>query len=114
MKVSMNVDGIELKIDGELNEAVDFVKKLREKETEHAQSIERINRIEKAVELNAVQFELWEYLVDNDCEAGIPIAAVARHFNDSESKMGQRLVRLCDTGYAYRVGRGRYRWSEKN
>ena len=114
MKVTVNINGVDLKLEGEVDETVDFVQRLQKKEQEEKKIIVRSERIEKAVELNKVQFDLWEYLVDNDCEAGVPIAAVARHFELNEGCAGQRLSVLTNNGYAYRVGRGRYRAKEKD
>lgn len=115
MKVELNINGVELKLDGQLDETVEFVQKLQAKQDE-ANSIktaERSKRIEKGTELNAVLFDLWDYLADNDCDRGIPINAVARHFDIKQGCANQRLCRLVDFDYAFRVGQGRYRAKEK-
>lgn len=121
MKVSVEINGVELKLDGEVDETVDFVSKLQAKgqKIQQERAEVRAARVEKAVELNKVQFALWEYLVDNDCETGLPIAAVHRHFQEqgdkaNEDAIGQRLATLARQGYAYRPGRGRYRAKEKD
>lgn len=60
-------------------------------------------------ELNTMQFKVWSYLVDNDSDNGVHIAAVARHIGikkDNASWWCQTLVKL---GYAKRVLRGYYR-----
>lgn len=114
MKVTTTYNGTEILLEGnDVNELAGFVNALVEQKKEQIKVEDRNDRIEKAIELNKDQFELWEYLVDNDCEGGIPIAAIARHFQIKDSTIGQRLCSLVRMGYAFRTGRGRYRWMEK-
>jgi hypothetical protein len=59
--------------------------------------------------LNKTQYEMWEFLVDHDCQGGIHRSAVEQHFGLSYSCAGQRLGRLVRAGFAYRVGLGYFR-----
>jgi hypothetical protein len=59
--------------------------------------------------LNRTQYEMWEFLVDNDCERGVHRSAAEQHFGLSYSCAGQRLGRLVRAGLAYRVGAGWFR-----
>jgi len=59
--------------------------------------------------LNSLQYETWSFLVDNDCQNGIHVNAVARHLGISDSAASTRLRRLVSMGYAVRLSTGYYR-----
>lgn len=116
MKVSVNIEGLELNLDGEVNETVDFVQKLQAKDQEKAVKKEEHDRLikkeerrkNKGRELNSDLYDLWDWMVDNPVVDGIPISAAARHFQVTESCAGQRMCKLAKLGYAMRPQRGRY------
>jgi hypothetical protein len=66
-------------------------------------------RRRKIESLNATQYSMWSYLVDNDCENGIHYTSAAAHFGLGGHTAGQRLSRLARSGLAYRVRQGWYR-----
>lgn len=113
MKVSISPEGnVELDVsNGETENAIELIQKLQQtnKEKESVRALEHAERIEKTTELNGWQYDLWNWLCDNDNINGIPIAAAARHFELTSGAMGQRLARLVKIGYASRPVNGRYR-----
>lgn len=100
MKIKANADGsFEFEVDN-IEEGVALHKKL---------TASTENRDSEKVDLNTVQNELYYFLVDNDCEAGITISAVSHHFEISYKSANQRLIKLTNMGHLKRVGAGRYR-----
>lgn len=62
------------------------------------------------VSLNQLQYEAWNWMVDNDSEDGIHFSAMARGLEITEKAAHQRMTRLAAKDFAYRCGeRGRYR-----
>lgn len=112
MKVTTTINGTEIMIENDdYNEIIGFVNKISQKEKENGsvKAIEHEERVAKTAELNTWQSELWNWLADNDCETGLPIAGAARAFGVNQDAMGQRLARLVKMGYATRPIQGRYR-----
>lgn len=111
MKVRINADGsMEFDVDNVADAAA--VIRLATNKVEGIDAEDPVIQVaprRNAAELNAAQFKVWSYLVDNDSEIGVHIAAVARHVGikkDNSSWWCQTLVRM---GYAKRVSRGYYR-----
>ena len=118
MKVTVNVDGIEVSIDivnGEAESAIKFIDALRDRESRKKASQQRAETTIAAQtkvgcgNLNQIQYRTWEFLCENDCSAGIHVSAVARGFGISSPAANTRLIVLEKTGYAKRVQRGYYR-----
>jgi hypothetical protein len=64
----------------------------------------------KTVSLNPLQFEAWNWMVDNDSEDGIHYSALARGLDITNKSAQQRMIKLVSKDLAYRCGeRGRYR-----
>lgn len=59
--------------------------------------------------LNAIQFETWKFLLDNDTETGVHLSAVARALSITDGAAGSRCSTLVKRGYASRVREGYYR-----
>jgi hypothetical protein len=59
--------------------------------------------------MNKLQYETYSYVVDNDCEEGIAIDALARHFGIKPGAAGQRLQTMARAGHLKRISQGRYR-----
>jgi hypothetical protein len=69
----------------------------------------RVERRSRLHSLNKKQYEMWSFLVDNDCESGVHRTAAAEYFGIGDDGAGQRLGRLVRVGLACRVGQGFYR-----
>ena len=63
----------------------------------------------KTARMKRHQYDTFSYLVDNDCEEGVPIDAVARHFGITSDAAGQRLSVMARSNLIRRVTAGRYR-----
>ena len=59
--------------------------------------------------LSKKQYEVWEYLCENDCEVGVSLNAMGREIGITDGAVGQRMQDLIKLGYARRVSTGRYR-----
>jgi hypothetical protein len=59
--------------------------------------------------LNDLQYETWEYLVENDCKRGVAVAGLARDKDVTNGTASQRMITLARGGHAYRVSSGHYR-----
>lgn len=105
MKVRINADGsMEFDVDSVADAAA--VIRLATNKDEPEPEVEPGRN---APELNTTQFAVWSYLIDNDCETGIHIAAIGRAMGikkDNSSWWCQTLLRM---GYAKRISRGYYR-----
>lgn len=100
MKVRANADGsFEFEVD-DIEEGIALHKKL---------TAQPEQRNTEKVDLNTKQIQLYYYLVDNDCEHGVTINAVAAHFEINNKAANQRLITLTNMGHLKRVGSGRYR-----
>jgi hypothetical protein len=69
----------------------------------------RVQRRTRLNSLNKKQYDMWSFLVDNDCDAGVHRTAAADYFGIGDDGAGQRLGRLVLAGFAYRVRQGFYR-----
>lgn len=119
MKINVSPDGT-VSFDISTNtsaEVVEIIEQLRNSKTgirqlpDISQKVQRTQPTtqKNGVELNSLQYETWEFLVDNDCSDGVHISAVARGFGIPHDAAGCRLRRLTDKGYAIRVAQGYYR-----
>ena len=59
--------------------------------------------------LNAIHYETWSYMVDNDSPAGLHVRALASGLGCSAHAIQKRMTQLMKQGYVKRVGKGVYR-----
>jgi hypothetical protein len=113
MKVSIDPDGkVELDVNnGETQNAIEFIRQLQKekKREETIKEIEHEERVQHSAELNKTQYETWDFLIDHDCDAGVPVAGIARALNSTCGAVSHRLGILVNKGYAVRTQRGYYR-----
>lgn len=111
MKVKVNAKGeVELDVsNGESDEALRLIYKLQADARKSAAAPGLDPTKIRTGALNRTLYEVWEVLVENDCEVGVSIDAVSRQIGINNSAAGQRLLNLVKAGYARRVTLGRYR-----
>lgn len=106
MKVHVNKDGsfeLDLNNGDDLSKAAKFIREIQ------AVPPQQGKQNEGGTDLNALQYESWTWLIENDNEYGVHFTAMARTMRITEKAASQRLARLATMGYAERVGAGKYR-----
>ena len=114
MKVTVGDITVEFH-NGEGESALNFIESVQARQAKKDASVRRAETTIAAQtkvgssNLNAIQYRTWEFLCENDCNAGIHVSAVARGFGISSPAANTRLIVLEKMGYAKRVQRGYYR-----
>jgi len=113
MKVHLLPDGtVELEVgSGDGQAALDFIDAMqaRHRDSQKLRAEIEASRAAETVNLSALLYRTWEFLVENDRPEGVHISAVARAFGCPDTAASARMKELLKQGNAKRVRRGYYR-----
>lgn len=102
---------IELNGGGVTEDVLDLLNKLQNDARKKTAGVPN-PKLSEAPALSGKQYEVWEYLCENDAEVGVTGRAIADHLNTTIGAIGARLKDMIEMGYAVRIGSarsGRYR-----